>query len=136
MRTKAWLSFFHRMRFFPEREKQNERDLGNVETGLSPDVTDLVDGDGFCVLGAGNELMNCLKSPRLARLKEVDMLPVRIEGSIWAGTTSGSSGLCGRKGHGAAPREAMVDVAAICRVLVMTWWHWGQKIGSIMERPG
>jgi hypothetical protein len=84
------------MRFFPETEKQNERYLGNVETGLSADVTDLVDRDGFCVLVAGNELMKCEKSPRFARLKVVaDMLPVRIEGSIWAGTTSGSGGLCG-----------------------------------------
>jgi hypothetical protein len=31
------------MRFFPEREKQNERDLGNVEPGLSRDATDLVE---------------------------------------------------------------------------------------------
>lgn len=47
MRNKAWLSFSHRMRFFPEREKQDERYIGNVEPGLSRDVTDLVDREGF-----------------------------------------------------------------------------------------
>src|SRR6266480_4775823 len=104
MRIKAWLSFFHRMRLFPEREKQNERYLGSVETGLSADVTDLVDRDAFCVLVAGDGLKKCERSPRLARLKAVvEMVSVRIEGSIWAGTTSGSGGLCGRKCHGAAP---------------------------------
>ena len=116
------------MRLFPEREKQNERYLGSVETGLSADVTDLVDRDAFCVLVAGDGLKKCERSPRLARLKAVvEMVPVRIEGSIWAGTTSGSGGLCGRKCHGAAPGEAVVDVAAICRLLVMIWWHWGQR---------
>jgi hypothetical protein len=83
MRTKAWLSFFHRMRFFPEREKQNERDLGNVEPGLSRDMTDLVDREGFCVLVAGDELMKGEKSPHFDLLKVVvDMLPFRTEGSI------------------------------------------------------
>ena len=77
MRTKAWLSFFHRMRFFPEREKQNERYLGSVETGLSADATDLVDRDAFCVLVAGDELMKGEKSAHFDLL-----IPFRIEGSI------------------------------------------------------
>ena len=78
MRTKTWLSFFHRMRFFPEREKQNERYLGNVEPGLSRDVTDLVGREGFCVLVAGDELTKCEKKPRFDLLNVVvDMLPLR-----------------------------------------------------------
>jgi hypothetical protein len=82
MRTKAWPSFFHRMRFFPEREKQNERYLGNVEPGLSRDVADLVDREGFCVLVAGDELMKFEKNPRFDLLKVVvDMLPLRAGGS-------------------------------------------------------
>jgi hypothetical protein len=77
MRIKAWLSFFHRMRFLPEREKQNERYLGNMEPGLSWDMTDLVDREGFCVL------MKCEKNPHFDLLKVVvDMLPPRTEGSI------------------------------------------------------
>ena len=83
MRIKAWLSFFHRMRFLPEREKQNERYLGNMEPGLPWDMTDLVDREGFCVLIAGDELMKCEKSPHFDLLKVVvDMLPPRTEGSI------------------------------------------------------
>jgi hypothetical protein len=83
MRIKAWLSFFHRMRFLPEREKQNERYLGNMEPGLSWDMTDLVDREGFCVLIAGDELMKCEKSPHFDLLKVVvDMLPPRTEGSL------------------------------------------------------
>jgi hypothetical protein len=77
MRTKVWLSFLHRMRFFPEREKQNERYLGNVEPELSRDVTDLADREGFCVLVAGDELTKCEKSPHFDLL-----IPFRIEGSI------------------------------------------------------
>jgi hypothetical protein len=83
MRTKAWLSFFHKMRFFPEREKQNERYPGNVEPGLSRDVTDLVGREGFCVLVAGDELIKCERKPRFDLLKVVvDMLPLRTGGSI------------------------------------------------------
>ena len=122
MRTKAWLSFFHRMRFFPEREKQNERYVGNVEPGLSRDVTDLVGREGFCVLVAGDELIKCEKKPRFDLLKVVvDMLPLRTEGSISGETTSGNGGLCGRKGHGASPGEGILDMTAICRALVTTW---------------
>jgi hypothetical protein len=40
IRTNAWLSFFHRMRFFPEREKQNERYLGKVPPELPDDAID------------------------------------------------------------------------------------------------
>jgi hypothetical protein len=76
MRTKTWLSFFHRMRFFPEREKQNKRYLGNVEAGLSSDVTNSVGREGFCVLLAGDELMKGKRS-----LHFVLLIP-RIEGSI------------------------------------------------------
>ena len=83
MRTKAWPSFFHRMRFFPEREKQNERYLGNVEPGLSRDVTVLVDREGFCVLVVGDELIKREKNPRFDLLKVVvDMFPLWTEGSI------------------------------------------------------
>ena len=100
MRTNDWLSFFHRMRFFPEREKQNERYLGKVEPWLSKDVTDLADLDAFrglvvvCVLVAVDELMNCEKIPsRFDRLELlVGMLP-RPAGSIGIGVTSGSGGL-------------------------------------------
>jgi hypothetical protein len=35
------------MRFFPEREKQNERIFGNVEPCLSEDATDLGDLEAF-----------------------------------------------------------------------------------------
>jgi hypothetical protein len=83
MRTKAWLSLFHRMRFFPEREKQNERCLGNMEPELSRDVTDLVGREGFCALVAGDELMKCERKPRFDLLKVVvGMLPRWTEGSI------------------------------------------------------
>ena len=83
MRTKAWLSFFHRMRFFPEREKQNERCLGSVEPGPSRDVADVVDREGFCFLVAGDELMNCERSPHFDPLKVVvGVRPLRTEGSI------------------------------------------------------
>jgi hypothetical protein len=90
MRTKAWLSFFHRMRFFPEREKQNERYFGKVESWLSEDATDLAGLGAFgvlvgvCVLAAVGELMKCGKIPsRFVLLKEVvDILPPRAEGSI------------------------------------------------------
>ena len=47
MCTRAWLSFFHRTRFFPEREKQKERCFGNVEPELPWDATDLVRGEVF-----------------------------------------------------------------------------------------
>ena len=77
MRTKAWLSFFHRMRFFPEREKQNERYLGNVEPVLSRDVTDLVCREGFCVFVAGDELMKGEKNVHFDLL-----ISFRIERSI------------------------------------------------------
>jgi hypothetical protein len=83
MHTKAWPSFFHRMRSLPEREKQNERCLGSVEPELSRDVTDLVGREGFCVLVAGNELMKCERKPRFDLLEVVvGMLPLRAEGSI------------------------------------------------------
>jgi len=90
MRTKAWLSFFHRMRFFPEREKQNERYFGKVEPWLSEDVTDLAGLDtfgvlvGVCILVAVGELIKCERNPsRFVLLKGVvDMLPPRAEGSI------------------------------------------------------
>jgi hypothetical protein len=65
------------MRFFPEREKQNERYFGNVELVLSRDVTDLVCREGFCVLVAGDELMKGEKSAHFDLL-----IPFRIEGSI------------------------------------------------------
>ena len=77
MRTKAWLSFFHRMRFFPEREKQNERYLGSVEPELSRDVTNLVGREDFCVLVAGDELMKGERSLHFDML-----IPFGIEGSI------------------------------------------------------
>ena len=77
MRTKAWLSFFHRMILFPEREKQNERYLGNVEPVLSRDVTDLVGREDFCVFVAGDELMKGEKSVHFDLL-----IPFRIERSI------------------------------------------------------
>src|SRR5271170_7868170 len=76
MRTKTWLSFFHRMRFFPEREKQNKRYPGNVEAGLSSDVTNSVGREGFCVLVAGDELMKGKRSLHFG------LLIPRIEGSI------------------------------------------------------
>jgi hypothetical protein len=75
MRTNDWLSFFHRMRFFPEREKQNERYLGKVEPWLSEDVTDLAGLVGVCVLVAADELMNCGKIP--SRFDRFELL-VRI----------------------------------------------------------
>jgi hypothetical protein len=47
MRTKAWLSFFHRIRLLPEREKQNERYFGKVEPELPWDATDLARREAF-----------------------------------------------------------------------------------------
>jgi hypothetical protein len=79
MRTKAWLSFFHRMRFFPETEKQNERCPGNVEPGLFRGVADLVGREAFCILVAGDELMRCEKKAFKA---VVGLLSLRTEGSI------------------------------------------------------
>jgi hypothetical protein len=82
-RTKAWLSLFHRMRFSPEREKQNERCLGNMEPELSRDVTDLVGREGVCVLVADDELMKWERRPHFDLLKAVvGMLPRWTEGSI------------------------------------------------------
>ena len=77
MRTKAWLSFFHRMRFFPEREKQNERYVGNVGLVPARDVTDLVGREASCVLVAGDELMKGKKRAHFDLL-----ISSRIEGSI------------------------------------------------------
>src|ERR1700743_2193463 len=82
MRTKAWLSFFHRMRFFPETEKQNERCPGNVGPGLSEAVTDLVGREGVCVLVAGGELMKREKKPFDLLKVVVGLLSLRTEGSI------------------------------------------------------
>jgi hypothetical protein len=139
MRTKAWLSFFHRMRFFPEREKQNERYFGKVEPWLSEDATDLAGLGAFgvlvgvWVLAAVDELMKCEKIPsRFVLLKGVvGMLPPRAEGSICLTLTSGSGGLYGRKEFGTSPEPILLrgmsrpgvgvpDVIIICRVLVMT----------------
>lgn len=83
MRTKAWLSFFHRMRLFPEREKQNERYLGNVYPWLSEEATDLAGREAFCVLAVGDELVKREKNPVFCLLKAVvDTLPPRREESI------------------------------------------------------
>lgn len=79
MRTNVWLSFFHRMRFFPEREKQNERYVGNVGLVLPRDVTDSVGRESSRALVASHELK------RMKRKKRVNfdlLIPSRIEGSI------------------------------------------------------
>ena len=73
MRTNVWLSFFHRMRFFPEREKQNERYVGNVGLVLSRDVTDSMGREG-------QELTKRMKRKKRANFDL--LIPSRIEGSI------------------------------------------------------
>ena len=80
MRTNVWLSFFHRMRFFPEREKQNERYVGNVGLVLSKDVTDSMGREGLCVIVADHELMKRMKRNKRANFDL--LIPSRIEGSI------------------------------------------------------
>jgi hypothetical protein len=139
MRTNAWLSFFHRMRFFPEREKQNERYFGSVEPWLSWDATDLGDRGSFCVLVVGDELTKCEKNPfRLGLPKvAVDILFPRT-GELIGDATSGSGGLIGRKDHEPSPRPGEGTPAVIinCRVLVTTCWHRGQKAWSKVEKPG
>src|SRR5271167_2173496 len=79
MRTKDWPSFFHIMRFCPEREKQNERCFGNGEPGFSDDVTDLAGREAFCILATGGEPVSFEKNPRFGLMG--DMLS-RIEGSL------------------------------------------------------
>jgi hypothetical protein len=64
MCTKAWLSFFHNVRFCPEREKENERYFGSVEPALPADLTDSGGRGGFCGLGAGDGPMKREKNPR------------------------------------------------------------------------
>lgn len=87
MRTNAWLSFFHRMRFFPEREKQNERYLGKVEPSFPEDATDLGGLGAFgglvgvCVLATVDKLMSDGNIPSRFFLL-VDMLPSRAGGLI------------------------------------------------------
>jgi hypothetical protein len=97
MRTNAWLSFFHRMRFFPEREKQNERYLGKLPPEVPDDMIDWT-GRGVpslltvaSVLDTGGPFSNrfaapfvkCERNPNPLDFKSlVHILPSLPEGSF------------------------------------------------------